>query len=330
MVLHTQFRIKFKRIPLAITLSIASALPCVVHTVQAEPISPIPLAIEVDKNKVALGRKLFHDTRLSKDNSISCATCHDLANGGDDGKPVSMGVKNAMGLINTPTVFNSAYNFKHFWNGRASSLEEQVDAPVQASNEMDEIWPRVIAKLYKDSAYPAEFEKTFNDKITREHIKASIAEFQRSLITPNSRFDQYLRGNHQAMNQQELQGYQAFKDYGCISCHQGMNVGGNMFQVFGVINSYFKHRGTELTDADKGRYTVTGRKEDMHMFKVPSLRMVAHTAPYFHDGSQATLRDAVDAMFKFQLGREAPDQDKDAIVAFLKTLAGQYPGAPKP
>ena len=159
--------------------------------------------------------------------------------------------------------------------------------------------------------------------ISRENIKDAIAEFMRSLITPNSRFDQWLGGNTEALNEQEQEGYALFKRYGCASCHQGANVGGNMFQVFGVINDYFRKRGN-ITDADLGRFNVTGNEADKHAFKVPSLRMAAHTAPYLHDGSAKTLRDAVDAMFEFQLGREAPDEDKEAIVAFIKTLAGEY------
>ena len=161
--------------------------------------------------------------------------------------------------------------------------------------------------------------------ISRENIKDAIAEFMRSLITPNSRFDQWLRGNTEAINEQEKEGYALFKRYGCVSCHQGAAVGGNMFQVFGVINDYFRKRGN-ITDADLGRFNVTGNEVDKHAFKVPSLRMAAHTAPYLHDGSAKTLRDAVDAMFEFQLGREAPDKDKEAIVAFIRTLAGEHQG----
>ena len=160
------------------------------------------------------------------------------------------------------------------------------------------------------------------DGITRPTIKNALAEFMRSLNTPNSRFDQWLQGDPSALTATELEGYRLFKDYGCVSCHQGANVGGNMFQVFGVINEFFKRRGN-VTEADLGRFNVTGNPEDRHAFKVPSLRMAAHTAPYLHDGSAATLRDAVDAMFEFQLGREAPDRDKDLIVEFIKTLAGE-------
>ncbi len=287
-----------------------------------EPIRPIPMEPEVDRARTELGRRLFHDVRLSKDNTVSCASCHDLATGGDDGRRVSVGVDDAVGAINAPTVFNAVFSFKLFWDGRADSLAEQVDGPVQSPIEMGSLWPDVVSKLYQDTTYPGEFEAIYADGITRETIKDALAEFMRSLTTPNSRFDRWLLGDDGALSADERQGYDLFKSYGCVSCHQGAAVGGNMFQVFGVLNDYFRRRGN-ITDADRGRFNVTGNEADMHAFKVPSLRMVVHTAPYLHDGSAATLREAVDAMFEFQLGREAPDEHKEAIVAFLKTLAGE-------
>ena len=286
----------------------------------AEPIRPMP-EVEVDPAKAALGERLFHDTRLSKDNTISCASCHDLKAGGDDGKVVSTGIKGRAGRVNAPTVLNAGLNFKQFWDGRADTLHDQIDGPVQNRLEMESIWPEVVTKLFQDEDYPGLFRQIYSDSISRETIKDAIAEFLRSLTTPNSRFDRWLKGDDAAINEHEKQGYTLFKRYGCSSCHQGANVGGNMFQVFGVINDYFKKRGN-ITEADLGRFNITGNAADRHAFKVPSLRMAAHTAPYLHDGSAATLRDAVDAMFEFQLGREAPDEDKEAIVAFIKTLAG--------
>ena len=276
----------------------------------------------MDPAKVELGRALFHDPILSKDGTIACASCHDLAEGGDDGRKVSIGIEDRPGQVNSPTVFNAGMNFKQFWDGRASTLEHQIDGPIQSSFEMGSLWPDVVAKLYRHDDYPKLFENIYPDRINRRNIKNAIAEFVRSLTTPNSRFDRWLRGDEEALDAQERRGYALFKDYGCVSCHQGANVGGNMFQVFGVLNDYFKKRG-DITDADLGRYVITGNDEDRHSFKVPSLRMAALTAPYLHDGTAATLRDAVDAMFEFQLGREAPDEDKEAIVAFIKTLVGE-------
>ena len=288
-----------------------------------EPIKPIPEEIEVNAEKAELGRALFHDPRLSRDDSVSCASCHILSAGGDDDRKVSVGIEEQPGVINSPTVFNVGLNFKQFWDGRAETLEAQIDDPVQSPIEMGSLWPDIVAKLYRDPEYPARFKALYeNDGISRKSIRNAIAEYMRSLTTPNSRFDQWLNGDEGAIDALEKRGYELFKNYGCVSCHQGANVGGNMFQVFGVINEYFKKRGN-ITEADLGRYNVTGNPADRHAFKVPSLRMAAYTAPYLHDGSAATLRDAVDAMFEFQLGREAPDEDKDAIVAFIKTLAGE-------
>ena len=287
-----------------------------------EPILPIPETVEVNPAKAKLGRALFHDPVLSKDGTISCASCHDLASGGGDGRKVSLGIDDKPGVINSPTVFNAGMNFKQFWDGRANTLEHQIDGPVQSAFEMGSLWPDVIAKLYRDRNYPKLFKNIYPNGIDRRNVKNAIAEFVKSLNTPNSRFDRWLKGDKNALNRHEKRGYALFKDYGCSSCHQGANVGGNMFQVFGVLNDYFKKRGN-ITDADLGRYNITGNDDDRHAFKVPSLRMAAMTAPYLHDGSAATLRDAVDAMFEFQLGREAPDKDKEAIVAFIKTLVGE-------
>ncbi len=294
------------------------------RTDAAEPIRPVPPEVEVDAAKVELGRRLFHDTRLSKDNSVSCASCHDLSSGGDDGLTLSVGVEGQSSVVNAPTVFNSGFNFKQFWDGRAHTLEEQVDGPIQSPIEMGSIWPDVVSKLFQDEDYPGLFQQIYPDSINRQNIKDALAQFMRSLTTPDSRFDRWLKGDDSALNGQEKRGYALFKRYGCVSCHQGAAVGGNMFQVFGVINDYFKKRGN-ITTADLGRFNVTGNEADRHAFKVPSLRMAAHTAPYLHDGSAETLRDAVDAMFEFQLGREAPGEHKDAIVTFIKTLAPELP-----
>ena len=310
----------------AFVLGLALSLGSAEYGAMAEPIKPVPTTIEVDEAKVELGRRLFHDPRLSKNDTVSCATCHDLSAGGDDGEVVSTGIEGRTGFVNAPTVFNAGFNFKQFWDGRAHTLVDQVDGPVQNRLEMESIWPDVVTKLFRDENYPRMFEEVYPDDaqiISRENIKDAVAEFMRSLVTPNSRFDQWLGGDTEALNEQEKEGYALFKRYGCVSCHQGAAVGGNMFQVFGVINDYFRKRGN-ITDADLGRFNVTGNEVDRHAFKVPSLRMAAHTAPYLHDGSAKTLRDAVDAMFEFQLGREAPDEDKEAIVAFIKTLAGEY------
>lgn len=301
--------------------------PAPAEHVKQEPISPIPLAppATLDARKIALGRKLFHDTRLSADDSISCASCHPLDRGGMDGLPRPKGIHGVEGQINAPTVFNSALNFAQFWDGRAETLEDQVDSPVQSPTEMGASWDAVLRKLGQDPGYAAAFAEIYPDGLRRLNVKNAIAEFERTLLTPNSRFDRFLRGDLSALAPQEEAGYLKFKSYGCVSCHQGVNIGANLFQRMGVIGDYFADRGN-ITRADLGRFNVTGLESDRHVFKVPSLRNVAVTAPYFHDGSAATLEEAVAVMAKYQLGRPLPPEDLADIVKFLGTLTGELEG----
>lgn len=291
-----------------------------------EPIKPIPHESKIDARKVALGELIFNDKRLSKDNSISCAGCHNISkHGGADGKQVSSGIGGAQGGINAPTVFNSSLNFRQFWDGRAESLEDQVNGPIHSQNELGSNWPEIIDKFSKDKNLVSRFSEIYPNGLQIKNIRDAISNNERSLVTPDARFDKYLRGDKSAINAEEQNGYQLFKNYGCVACHQGVNVGGNMFQKFGVMGDYFTKRGN-ITAADLGRFNVTKNDDDKNVFKVPSLRNVALTAPYFHDGSAKSLNDAVDVMFKYQLGRVATQQDKDLIVKFLKTLTGEYQG----
>lgn len=295
-------------------------------TAGGEIVVPLPAAPALPAAKVALGERLFNDPRLSRDNSLACSDCHRLEAGGVDHRPVSIGVGGAVGGINAPTVFNSAYNFVQFWDGRAATLEEQAAGPVHNLLEMDSNWPQVIAKLSADGSYRSAFAALYPDSITAANIVDAIAVFERSLVTPDSRFDRFLRGEANALSPLELEGWHRFRELGCTSCHQGMLLGGNMFQKFGVLRDYFGSRPT--TPADLGRYNVTGREEDRHVFKVPSLRNVALTAPYFHDASAADLSRAVAVMGRHQLGRELSSHDITAIVAFLHTLTGEWRGRP--
>ncbi len=290
-----------------------------------EPIKPLPLEVKLDQKKVELGKRLFFDVRLSKDNTVSCASCHDFSRGGADPRPRSVGVRGQLGATNSPSVFNSGFNFRQTWNGKAVSLEDLIEVVLKNPKAFDTNWAEIIAKLQQDQALVHQVTSAYPDGLQGKNIKNALVAFQRSLVTP-SRFDQYLRGDATAISDAEKQGYQKFKNYGCVACHQGINVGGNMFQRFGVMGDYFKARGN-LTDADLGRYQVTKRDSDKHVFKVPSLRNVAMTAPYFHDGSAKTLEEAVDVMFKYQLGRTAPDEDKRLIVQFLASLTGELKGA---
>ena len=287
-------------------------------------ISPLERLGHLDAKKVALGDQLFHDPRLSADNSISCAHCHDLVNGGGtDNLPHSFGVQGSEGNINTPTVYNAAYNLAQFWDGRAKTLEAQIDGPTHNPAEMASNWMQIIEKLTKDPVYRQSFKQAYGEKvITAEHIKDAIATFERSLITVDSPFDQYLRGQDDAISSDAKKGYALFQSYGCVSCHQGSNFGGNMFQTLGIFGDYFKDRGGEITLADAGRLNVTQDHADQHRFKVPSLRLVTLTAPYFHDGSIETLPDAIHTMAKYQLGRSIPESDVTLMITFLHSLVG--------
>lgn len=292
-----------------------------------EPIKPVPVSLPLNARKVALGKALFHEPKLSRDNTISCASCHDLGKGGVDRQARSRGINGAEGQLNAPTVFNSGFNFKQFWDGRAATLEEQVEGPVHNPAEMGASWADIVAKLRATPTYAAAFKPLYPDGIQPGNIKDAIAEFERSLATPNSRFDQFLRGEANAITAVEKAGYAKFKAHGCTSCHQGVNAGGNMFETLGAMTDYFKERG-RITKADYGRFNVTGREEDRFSFKVPGLRNVALTAPYFHDGSVESLEEAVAAMGRYQLGQPLSKGDIEEIVAFLRTLTGEYGGKP--
>jgi cytochrome c peroxidase len=291
-----------------------------------EPILPIADKQNSDPKLLSLGRKLFNDKRLSKDGSISCASCHALNKGGADGRTVPVGIQQQLGIINTPTVFNSSLNFKQYWDGRANNLSDQIDGPIQNEAEMGSNWPAVIAVLKQDPNYQKKFTQYFDNGITITNVKKAIVSFEHSLITPNSRFDLYLKGNKKAISADELTGYNLFKQYGCISCHQGMAVGGNLFQKLGIMKDYFADRGN-ITKADFGRFNVTQQEADRFVFKVPSLRNIELTAPYFHDGSAETLDAAISTMMIYQLGVEPIKSDVQLIAAFLKTLTGEYQGA---
>lgn len=288
----------------------------------------LPEQVSLDTNKVTLGKSLFHDARLSLNDTISCASCHNLALGGSDNRERSVGVNGRLGAVNAPTVFNSGFNFVQFWDGRASSLENQIDGPLHNPNEMASNWPQVIKKLSKDPTYVKLFTQNYDDGITPTNVKDAIATFERSLVTPNARFDQFLNGKPNAINQKEKYGYELFQSYGCSSCHQGINLGGNMYEKMGLLGDYFADRGN-VTKADNGRFNLNQNPENLHEFRVPSLRNVALTAPYFHDGYAKTLEDAIIIMAKYQLGRPMPKDDVDAIVAFLQTLTGEYQGNPQ-
>jgi cytochrome c peroxidase len=294
-----------------------------------EPIAPIPgeMVSGLDHAKVDLGRRLFHDPRLSRDGEMSCASCHDLAHGGADLLPRPMGGDGKPLDYNSPTVFNAMANFRLNWRGNFLSFEEQNEAVLLDPRLMGTTWPELLQRLRDDVDYQAAFQALYASAPERPHVLDALGSFQRSLVTPDARFDRHLRGEPDAITPQEERGYQLFKDYGCTACHQGVNVGGNLFQQFGIFHNPFAERA-KMVEADLGRFTLTGKPRDRHVFRVPSLRNVAVTAPYFHDGSAATLAEAVETMARSQLGRKLSGEEVSLIVTFLGTLTGTYQGRP--
>ena len=292
-----------------------------------EPIRPIMANTDVNPKKVELGFNLYHDTRLSVDNTVSCATCHGLNTGGVDNLKYSKGVAGNMGGVNAPTTYNAVYNFVQFWDGRAKTLAEQAAGPPlnpveMASTSFDEI----IAKLAQDKQMVEAFKALYPDGITEANITNAIEEFERTLVTPNSQFDKWLLGNNEALTAEELRGYELFKANNCATCHIGANLGGESYELMGLRQHYFQARGTELTEEDNGRFKQTQEERDRHRFKVPGLRNIELTWPYYHDGTRATMEEAVRDMAFYQYDVVLDDAEVAAIVAFLRTLTGEYQG----
>ena len=291
-----------------------------------EPLQPLRMFIPTDSGKVALGFALFHDTRLSGDNTISCATCHSLVTGGVDRLQFSKGINGQFGGVNPPTVFNAALNFAQFWDGRAANLQEQAAGPPLNPVEMgSKSFEAICNVLSQDKAFTEAFTKVYPEGLSQATITNAIAEFEKTLLTP-SRFDKYLRGDKSALTDEEITGYNVFKKNKCATCHVGENIGGKSYEYFGVAANYFDFRGTGLTDGDNGRYSVTKNESDRHKFKVPTLRNILLTYPYMHDGTVKTVEEAVNVMGEYQGGKKLSDKETGQIVTFLKTLTGEYNG----
>lgn len=288
-----------------------------------EPIFPIPLAEPVNMAKAELGEALFSDTRLSTNGQISCASCHKLKSGGDDDIALGHSSSADRHIVNTPTIFNSRYNFRQNWDGSARTLAEQIDDVLTGQHEFNNSWDNVVYALRRDHDLNNRFKAIFSEGITRENIIAALVEFENTLITPNAPFDRYLKNEDHTLTSEEIQGYMTFKELGCISCHQGINIGGNLYQKFGVFYNYIAERG-DINKADYGRMNQTDRYVDAFVFKVPSLRNIAVTAPYLHDGSAATIEEAISIMGKTQLGRTLSSEEIHLIKSFLNTLTGEY------
>jgi cytochrome c peroxidase len=285
-----------------------------------EPIQPLPLEVtDVDLDRAKLGLLLFNDTSLSKDGTVSCNSCHNLALGGADSRKVSVGIKNLKGNIQSPTVLNARYNFKQFWNGRANTLKEQAEGPLHNPVEMAMDQESIEATLNQSEYYKSQFSKVYNtDHVTYQDVIDAIAEFEKALITPNSRFDQFLYKKI-TLTPDEANGYLLFKTLGCITCHNGINIGGNSFQKYGLMIE------TPHVITTPDRYAITKNERDKNIFKVPTLRNIEYTAPYFHDASSKTLVDAVKKMGYVNLGITLNEDEVRQLVAFLKSLSGEQP-----
>jgi cytochrome c peroxidase len=270
--------------------------------------------------RVALGRTLYHDTRLSKNQDISCNSCHLLENWGVDGKPTSPGHRGQLGGRNSPTVYNAALHTAQFWDGRADDVEAQAKGPVLNPIEMAMPSEAAVVSVLKSiPGYEGPFQASFPgqaDPITYDNMAIAIGAFERTLVSPG-KWDRYLAGDASALTEAEVAGGKLFAQTGCVTCHMGVAVGGSSYQKLGNVLPY--------PTADEGRKVVTGLDADLHVFKVPSLRNVAKTAPYFHDGSVATLPEAVRLMAKHQLGKELTPEDTASIVTFLDALTGELP-----
>lgn len=312
------------------TLSLAVLLAAsagLAHAAPAadEPIQPIPAPKVKDAALVELGKKLYFDTRLSKSGFISCNSCHNLSMGGTDNLKTSIGHNWNKGPINAPTVLNSSMNLAQFWDGRAADLKAQAGGPIANPGEMASNHALAVEVLQSIPGYVAEFKKVFGtETVTIDEVTKAIAAFEETLVTPNSRFDKWLKGDKKALTPTEVAGYGLFKDSGCTACHNGAAVGGNSFQKMGVVEPY------QATSPAEGRVAVTKDEADRFNFKVPTLRNVELTYPYFHDGEAATLTQAVDTMGRIQLGKKFTAEENAKIVAFLKTLTGEQPSFKMP
>lgn len=285
-----------------------------------EPIKIIEPMAGLDEKKVDLGKTLWFEPRLSASNTISCNSCHNVARGGVDNLPTSIGHKWAIGPINSPTVFNSDLNFVQFWNGRAKDLQEQAAGPIANPLEMALTHELAIDTLRSIPQYRTWFKEVYGvDDITIVEVTDAIATFEKTLRTPNAPFDKWLQGDDLALTEVQLEGYNLFKAKGCTTCHSGPLAGGQMYQKMGLVKPF-------VTDnPDVGRKAITGNDFDKFVFKVPTLRNIELTYPYFHDGSVWDLKEAVMLMADIQLGMGVNEQEAEKITEFLRSLTGEQP-----
>lgn len=296
-----------------------------------EPIRPIPDSVAVDAAKVQLGKELYHDTRLSGDGTISCASCHAIETAGVDNHQFSDGIGGQLGGINAPTSYNSVFNFVQFWDGRAATLADQAAGPPLNPVEMgSKSFDEIAARLSADADFCKRFLVSYPEGLNEKTITDAIAEYEKTLLTPNSPFDRYLKGDKNAMTAEQIEGYAIFKDYKCATCHAGVNMGGLSYELMGQRANYFQDREMNaksgLTDSDNGRWAQTKVERDRYRFKTPTLRNVALTWPYYHDGSVATLEKAIEMMAEYQVGRNMSEAEIGKVKSFLDAQTGQYQG----
>ena len=304
----------------------ARAQPVVGLEESGEPIRPLPRRIEGDADEVALGRDLFFEPRLSRDGSVRCVDCHPFERGGADPRVRSIGMEGHEGPVQAPSVFNLAFDHCYNWDGKTCDLAAHAELPLFNPKVMG-MTPDTLVPALAATEYAARFAAVYADGLTVANVTRALAAYERTLVTPNAPIDRYLRGEVEALGVQAQAGYRMFKELGCASCHQGTNIGGNLFQKFGVLGDPTAERGG-ASDPYAGRFRVTQREEDRGVFRVPSLRNVALTAPYFHDASATTLAEAVAVMARYQLGHRPAPAETAALVAFLEALTGELPEVP--
>ena len=291
------------------------------------PFSPLAAPRGLDARRVALGQRLFVDPILSGDGKVACIDCHYFDRGGSDGIARPKLDARPEGVVNAPSIFNLAYLYRYNWSARFDNLASQLDANLKNPLTMASSIDAVVARLGASLAYRAAFDSAYSVGLTPASVRDAIITYVLSLVTVNAPFDRYLRGDARALSADEREGYGLFKSYGCASCHAGAAVGGNMVERFGVMRDYFADRG-HVADADLGHFIATHDDRDRFVFRVPSLRNVALTAPYFHDGSARTLDAAIEVMATYQLGRPIERTERLLIAAFLRSLTGEIPAAP--
>ncbi len=280
-------------------------------------IRPIPRHIHYDRAKALLGKRLFFDPKLSADGTVACVSCHDARTGADN-RPVSVGIHGRKGGTNAPTVFNSYFNFRQMWNGRARNLHDQASLPIHNPREMGMDKNKIVRYLWSDPTYRKAFQTVYGHSPTFAELTDAISEFEKALYTPDAKFDRFLRGEV-SLSPLERKGYHLFKTLGCITCHNGINIGGNSFQKLGLIHPY--PHDPHAPD----RYAITHDPRDINVYKVPTLRNIALTAPYFHNGKAKTLDEALRQIAYYNLGYRISPEEMHALKAFLQTLTGKHP-----